>query len=57
MVMDAGLRELAALGQLQRLHLNETQLTDAGLHVGGTRVTDAGLRALRDALPRCRILR
>jgi hypothetical protein len=66
-VTDAGLKELAALKQLQWLELSWTQVTDAGLKVlagltqlkrlylSGTQVTDAGLQNLRVALPECRM--
>ena len=55
---DTGLKELAALTQLQTLDLSQTSVTDAGLHelaglkelirliLSETRVTDAGLTEL-----------
>src|SRR5262245_23977591 len=57
-VTDAGLKELAALKQLEVLSLERTNVTDAGLKelaalkqlqaliLRGTKVTDAGLKEL-----------
>jgi hypothetical protein len=44
-VTDAGLKELAALTQLETLYLSNTQ------------VTDAGVKELKQALPTCEISR
>lgn len=66
-VTDAGLRSLAAMTNLHRLHLDRTAVTDAGLanlaplarlellNLHATKVTDAGLTALQ-TLPRLRSL-
>jgi hypothetical protein len=66
-VGDAGLKHIAAAKQLERLYLDNTQVTDAGLknllemrqledvYCHGTKVTEAGVRNLQEALPKCRI--
>ena len=58
-ITDAGLADLEALSQLQRLDLYDTQVSDAGLEhlqglsqllslsLAGTEVTDAGLTHLQ----------
>ena len=63
------MEHLKGLTALQRLNLNGTQLTDAGLeHLKGltrlqrlalrnTKVTDAGVTRLQQALPNCKIER
>jgi internalin A len=68
-VTDAGLKELAALKQLQTLYLRGRSVTDAGLKemaalkqlqtlcLYNTEVTDAGVAELRKALPSCQISR
>lgn len=66
-ITDAGLRELAQLGTVKFLNLAGTQITDAGLpllaklnrleylRLDDTQVSDAGVRALQNALPKCKI--
>jgi hypothetical protein len=68
-VSDLGLKELAALRNLQVLSLHQTPVTDAGmkelaglknlrlLELSGTQVTDVGVKELQRALPNCRIIR
>jgi hypothetical protein len=64
---DVGLKELAALQNLQTLYVNETPVTDLGLkelatlkklqtlYLSGTKVTAAGVAALQKELPACKI--
>jgi hypothetical protein len=66
-VTDSDLKTLSALTHLEILDLSGTKVTNAGLkdlvtlrhlrwlNLRGTQVTDAGMRALRKALPSCRI--
>jgi hypothetical protein len=67
-VTDAGLRYVKGLSGLRQLDLSYTKISDAGLEhltrlshlesldLAGTGVTDTGVRALHEALPRCKIL-
>jgi len=66
-VTDEGLKELAALTELQRLGLNSTAVTGAGLkhlvplkklqllNLSDTKVTETDVAALKKALPACQI--
>ncbi len=68
-VNDAALEHLKRLSQLKVLWLDDTEVTDAGLgnlkglsqlkglSLGGTKATDDGKQRLRQALPKCLILR
>ena len=68
-VIDAGLKNLAALKQLKTLDLGGTKVTDAGLKdlatlkqlqvldLASTKVTDAGVKELAKALPGCQFER
>ena len=67
-VGDAGVERLAGLGQLRELVLFHTRVTDAAvstlvrltrltqLSLGQTAVTKKGIRALRAALPQCKVV-
>jgi hypothetical protein len=68
-VTDAGLKELAGFKKLNALHLRNTLVTDTGLKelegltqlteldLRKTKVTDTGMAYLREALPKCNVLR
>ena len=69
-ITDAGLAHLVGLTNLQTLNLSDCyQITDAGLvHLKGltnlktlvlmqTQITDAGVAELKQALPKCRLLK
>jgi uncharacterized protein YjbI with pentapeptide repeats len=68
-ITDAGLESVAGLKKLHVLDLRGTRVTDAGLpllaalpnlghvYLFDTRVTNAGIAALKEALPKARLLR
>jgi WD40 repeat protein len=68
-VTDEGLKDLKDLQGLLILNLGGTQVTDAGLKnlrglkslqlldLTNTRVTDAGLQDIKEALPKCRVIK
>jgi serine/threonine protein kinase/WD40 repeat protein len=68
-ITDAGLKHLKELKNLLALTLSDVHVTDAGLkeltmlqnlhllHLQNTKVTDAGVKELKQALPKCNIMR
>jgi hypothetical protein len=66
---DADMRNVAVIGTLESVCLEETDVTDAGLEelkvltnlkeldLSGARVTDHGIAEFRRALPNCKIIR
>jgi hypothetical protein len=67
-VTDTGVKELAALKNLNSLDLGFTKVTDAGvkelaalknltsLNLYSTQVSGAGMKELQKALPKCKII-
>ncbi len=62
------MKRLHGMKHLQKLWLNSTEVSDEGvahleklkslreLHISENKISETALRALRSALPRCRIL-
>jgi hypothetical protein len=67
MITDNGLKEVAALKNLEELYIGGNKITDEGLkqlvglkqlkilNVHNTKVTSDGIMALQEALPQCEI--